>query len=556
MKNQLSLPFLFWCSCLAVMWSCKSISTAPAESNWFVQDGQPVNVVNHTAAWTSEKEGLSATGPGNRLDAGLGVGKGNFELFAEVKIDDVTQDNASLMLDAAGPIETGELIFSRDGQIVVRGFFFGDRTQKVRPADPLVRSDEWFRLRVKREADTVSFFIADTLIWAMEFAGDRSFGKLSFQPGQSRMTVRNFGLTGSTTSLEDWIPPLERKYPVAGQAPVDVFVRHESGYHTYRIPALVRTLSGTLLAFAEGRKDNARDHGNVDIVLRRSEDGGRSWEPIELIYEEGGNDPVTIGNPVPVVDRQTGHIFLFFCRENKRVLLIKSEDNGLSWTAPRDLTQTLKREDWGDWYATGPCHGIQLANGRLVVPANHGHPQGRGTQTHMILSDDHGLTWRIGGIPENYGNETTVAETGDNQLYVNMRSSLHNNRKPYCREVVQSVDGGASFGPAKLDCDLPDSICQGSVLSFQPKEGARFLIFSNPAAQRRERLSLRTSFDGGRNWGAPFLVYGGSSAYSDLVQLDEERIGVLFERDWYHSITFSSIAVSKLPEADGVVHGR
>ncbi|PHN05926.1 sialidase family protein [Flavilitoribacter nigricans] len=527
---------------------CKTAGISDPSVHWFIRDGQAVDIVDETGDWAANADGLTATGDLSRLHAGKCVGSGDFELFARLRIEDLSQDNASLMLDAAGPVETGELIFSRNGNITVRGFFFGDRTQRVRPVAELIRPGAWFDLNVRRRGDTVEFRIADSLVWSMQYANERPFGKLTLKPGRAQLSVRKFGLWGKFTPLSEWIPRLERHYPVAGDQQVDVFTRGQAGYHTFRIPTLVRSKAGTLLAFAEGRKDNAADHGNVDLVLRRSTDGGQSWQKLQLVYEEGGTAKVTIGNPVPVVDRETGNIWLFFCRDNKNVLVTKSTDDGMHWTTPTDLTDSLKEPDWGSWYATGPCHGIQLTNGRLVVPANHGRPSGSGTQPHMIISDDHGKNWRIGGLPETNANENTVAEIETNQLYVNMRSSNHNNRKPYCREVAWSPDGGDNFGPTAYDCKLPDSICQGSLLRFNREDGLHMLVFSNPASQRRERLTVRTSADGGRNWSAGTLIYGGSAAYSDLVQIDGKTLGILFERDLYQTITFVRSRLSTLSE--------
>jgi len=126
----------------------------------------------------------------------------------------------------------------------------------------------------------------------------------------------------------------------------DVFVAGQDGYHTYRIPALVRTTKDTLLAFCEGRKNNRRDHGDLDLVLKRSSDGGRTWSRQQLVYEEGGSAEVTIGNPAPVVDQDTGVIWLPFCRDNDRVLMTHSTDDGLTWASPADITGDVKEPDW------------------------------------------------------------------------------------------------------------------------------------------------------------------------------------------------------------------
>ena len=179
----------------------------------------------------------------------------------------------------------------------------------------------------------------------------------------------------------------------------DVFVAGTDGYHTFRIPSLLGTPAGTLLAFCEGRKTGRGDHGDLDLVLRRSADGGRTWGPLELVYEEGGDAKITIGNPCPVVDQATGAIWFPFCRDNRDVLVTHSTDDGRTWSKPRDITADVKPKHWG-WYATGPGVGIQLQRGphqgRLVIPCDHREPlEGRqATVSHCFFSDDGALAAR------------------------------------------------------------------------------------------------------------------------------------------------------------------
>ncbi|MFW6163662.1 MAG: sialidase family protein, partial [Planctomycetota bacterium] len=177
---------------------------------------------------------------------------------------------------------------------------------------------------------------------------------------------------------------------------IDVYVGGRDGYHTYRIPALLATPEGTLLAFCEGRKDNARDHGDIDLMLKRSRDGGRTWGPQQVVYEEGGGAKITIGNPCPVVDEATGVIWLAFCRDNDDVLVTSSRDDGRTWATPTEITAAAKKRAWS-WYATGPGVGIQLRRGphkgRLVIPCDHRiEGETRNYHSHVIFSDDHGKT--------------------------------------------------------------------------------------------------------------------------------------------------------------------
>ena len=225
-------------------------------------------------------------------------------------------------------------------------------------------------------------------------------------------------------------PPPETQVSPPGPSQADLFVSGEGGYHTYRIPALIVTREGSLLAFCEGRKNNRRDHGDIDLLVKRSSDGGRTWSEQRIVYEEGGTEEITIGNPCPVVDQETGTIWLPFCRDNKDVLLTKSIDDGVNWSDPVDITADVKKPEW-TWVATGPGIGIQLEHGsykgRLVIPCDHGKGSGeegdeRVQYSHVFYSDDHGETWQLGAAVAPHTDECQVIETADGTLLINMRN--------------------------------------------------------------------------------------------------------------------------------------
>ena len=194
----------------------------------------------------------------------------------------------------------------------------------------------------------------------------------------------------------------------------DVFQKGQDGYACFRIPAIVRSKAGTLLAFAEARRNSCSDTGNIDLVVKRSEDGGKTWSKAITVWDDGDN---VCGNPAPIVDQETGRIILVTCwnlgedhekeiidgksKDSRRIYVLSSDNDGISWSAPKEISSSVKHPDW-TWYATGPCHGIQLQNkkykGRLVVSANH---MVAGTKTYhsqLIYSDDKGETWKLGGI--------------------------------------------------------------------------------------------------------------------------------------------------------------
>src|SRR5262245_52541829 len=110
-------------------------------------------------------------------------------------------------------------------------------------------------------------------------------------------------MIGAVAILAAVTPAPARQRAAAAPLLIEVFVAGEGAYHTYRIPSAILTPKGTLLAFAEGRRAGAGDAGDIDLVLRRSHDGGRTWTPIQVI---GDNGPNTFGNPCAVADRRTG----------------------------------------------------------------------------------------------------------------------------------------------------------------------------------------------------------------------------------------------------------
>ena len=338
-------------------------------------------------------------------------------------------------------------------------------------------------------------------------------------------------------------------------APVTVFESGKNGYHTFRIPAVVRGGDGEILAFAEGRKTSAADHGDIDLVLRRSTDGGKTWGDLRLVAEEGDDAKIAIGNPAPVLDRGSGVVHLLFCRNNARVFHISSKDGGRSWSERRELTQSVKRDGWG-WYATGPGHGIQLEEGRnanrLVVacdyrlggPGKDAGPNG----AHALISDDGGVTWRIGAAAGSedgvHPNETTCVELkprdGASVVYFNTRDQ--GGPAKGTRGEAWSIDGGESFRGGRF-VNEPEFVCpvvQGSLLRI----GGRIWFSCPNDSGKRRNLSLWSSDDDAETWSEPRTIVKGPSAYSDLVELDSGGIGLISEegdRSPYERIVFRTV---------------
>lgn len=329
----------------------------------------------------------------------------------------------------------------------------------------------------------------------------------------------------------------------------DVFVSGQDDYHTYRIPASLVTPKGAVLAFCEGRKSGRGDAGNIDLLLKRSTDGGKTWSAAQVVWDDADN---TCGNPCPVVDRKTGTIWLLLTHNlgkdteamildgkskgTRTVWVSKSTDDGLTWSKPIDITREVKDPNW-TWYATGPGCGIQTKSGRLVIPCDHYVAGSKARHAHVIYSDDGGTTWKLGGVAGEKTNECQVAERSDGTLVLNMRSYHGKNR----RAIATSKDGGLTWSDVTLDDALIEPVCQASLLRVA---GDRFL-FSNPASTKRENMTVRLSVDGGTTWSASKVLHAGPAAYSALTELADGSIGCLYEcgeKSPYERIVFAHFA--------------
>jgi sialidase-1 len=361
-----------------------------------------------------------------------------------------------------------------------------------------------------------------------------------------------------------------------------VFKSGEEGHKSYRIPAIIRLPDGQLLAFAEGRVNGSNDFGDIDIVLKRSNDNGRTWGPASTVVDY---DRLQAGNPAPVVDLTDqafpkGKIFLFYntgtnseseVRKGKgyrEVWYKTSSDLGITWSEPVNITTQVHKpfqpdlnssynfkEDWRS-YANTPGHAIQITSGqykgRIVVAANHssGEPDKNWEDyaSHLFYSDDHGKSFRLGQTVHIAGsNEATSSEISGNGLILNARNQKGDIK---ARIVALSKNGGETWDSIWIDKYLADPVCEGSILSIGQENGKNILAFCNPASiKNRDNLSLRISYDEGRTW--PVLIPVDRSpdqhssvdytAYSDIVKISPDEIGVLYERDNYSEIVFKVI---------------
>jgi sialidase-1 len=365
---------------------------------------------------------------------------------------------------------------------------------------------------------------------------------------------------------------------IAQQQKIPVFVSGEEGYKMYRIPAIISLPNGNLLAFCEGRTSDANDFGNVDIVMKRSTDNGNTWSGLKIIVDNGN---LQASNAAPVVDVSDtaytqGKIFLFYNTGNntesevrngkglREVWYKTSTDNGATWSNAINITAQVHRpekpkinaaynfvEDWRS-YANTPGHAIQFAHGiykgRIYVAANHSfgsaQPHFADYRAHGFYTDDHGKIFHVSDdvrVPG--GNENMAAELSGNKVMLNMRNQTGNIK---ARIIAISNDGGKTWDTAYFDKNLPDPVCQGSILAIGEKKKKTILAFCNAAdTLKRDNLTLRISYDEGKSWKKNFVIDKAgkkdNAAYSDMVKISENEIGILYEKDRYSKIVFTKV---------------
>lgn len=366
-----------------------------------------------------------------------------------------------------------------------------------------------------------------------------------------------------------------------------LFEANKDGYYIFRIPSLVASPKGTLLAFCSARKGKGGDWDPIDIVCRRSMDGGKTWSSISVIAHR---DSLLCDNPMPIVDYKTGEIHMLYQTDYARCYYIKSVDDGESWSSPVDITYAIEKfRDIYNWnvLAPGPGHGIQMMNGRLVVPfwLSTGRPRHRPSIVVAVYSDDHGKTWQAGevAVPDNdttvIPNETCCIQLADGRVMFNSRNESPNYRKL----LTYSEDGATKWSEPYFADTFFEPICEASMCRYSmvPYQSKNRILFCNPDsrqdpykdkkkntprsahARHRVNLTMRMSYDEGKTWPISKVIDSGVSGYSDIAVTPDGTIHCLYEggalkNNHYlnHQVTIVSFSLEWLTNGQDRLHKK
>lgn len=404
----------------------------------------------------------------------------------------------------------------------------------------------------------------------------------------ARYSVSNFysGNIAEVLVYEEQLTPIDRvaienylitKHPITEPPPgpefVDVFWRSDGFYPQYRIPSIITLQNNHILAFAEGR-ESMSDHAKNDMVMKRSVDGGNTWSD-PIVLWDAGND--CLNNPcvVQLDSIYPGRLLFMFqkypygCHESCvgegytgnicRSYLMWSDDNGLNWSAPWEITTQVKRPTGDTSICSGPGVGIQLQHGpsagRIIFPYNHNGATG--WKNYAVYSDDGGITWEYGedadeAVAGVQGNEVQMVETVDGHLLMNAR-----NTSGSYRMKARSTDGGETWSDLEQETQLIEPRCMASILRYtDPSDGfaqSRILYAGPNTTGGRSMGNVWISYDEGYTWPVNKLIYAGGYAYSQLTILDQKTIGVFFEKDGYETITLAKIPLKFITDGEDLL---
>ena len=539
-----------------IVLTCASVG---AEELWVIKDGvlnkealTPEATKSDDTAYRCEGEtvdGLYVTGPNFK-------GRANWSRFNTARSAVGDCEFAVVFSASAGRpkwvypkitiTDRGNLCFWKTGSPIIltskktslplKGF---DTPVEKNPFDGNLHS-----MAVRRVGDVLSFYYDDEQLNEQPIDPDVRL-HLWFDTLFCSVKIKSIKLTAEELSdnlKSDYksAAPIEDIYVGSGPKPKPIYGKA----CRYRIPALAVSTKGTILAFAEARRTGGADIGDIDAVVRRSEDGGKTWGPEIVIWDAGGH---SVNNPSAAVDPKTGRIWLWMGRWDGNAPsqhVAYSDDDGETWSKSQDMVQILRDQitDGRSLVIPGPGSGITLTRGkyagRLIIPINH---NAGGWAPSVVYSDDSGETWKPGGaLNQNIG-ESKCAELIDGSVLF-----VGNPGSGTKRRLTIIAEGGTKNATEMWETeDIKHAGCQGAVERHSWPEGDKpgILLYSGPGLEgARAKGTLHGSYDEGKTWPWKMMYYEGPSGYSDIEVLADGRVAILFEKDGKSNLGFTIVA--------------
>ena len=522
------------------------------------KDSNKADLVKRTSSWELSQSIRGAT---ELVTCGAGVLSGAFDLNAEIQLALLDGTGASVMLGDG--INFG--FDSRDGQLFIEGSEIGDKPIFLGPNRDHIAAGKPFQFTAHRGADgAVKISINGRKIHELAKTPD-ALGMIAFRPHRNQIDIISASLVGDLEKLDHVTRPF-----------VVIHKQGDHDCHTFRIPGLAKTNAGTLLAVYDMRYDSRRDlQGHMDIGLSRSTDGGKTWEaptPIMDMGEHGGLPENQNGcsDANILVDTKTGEIFVSACwthgkpgthqwvrdgsepghaiGKSTQFMVVRSKDDGITWSKPENWTKRLKDPKWY-LFAPAPGNGICLPDGSLVIPTQ-GRDENGVPFSNIITSRDHGRTWNVSNAARSNTTECAVAMLPNGQLMLNMRDNRNRGDKSATngRAISTTRDRGKTWKIHSTDHGaLPEPVCMASLISHRTSRGQDLLIFSNPNSKtQRKYMTIKLSIDAGETWPTDLqiLLDAAGGAYSSLVMINPETIGILYESS-RADLVFQSVRLSE-----------
>ena len=506
---------------------CSAFMSQATET--LIRNGEIKSKEISAKSWELNGTQLTASGVGNLLSCRNLIAGGDFTIEAKLTLKELNGSAASLML--------GSSHFGLDGRgkkLFLEGLDFPKNDLGSNAT--YLKAGKEFALTITRKSDQLTITIDGKEVTSFKYHNNEISG-FGLRPHRNTMSVSELTFDGKFAK----VPELDF-----------VFACGDDGHKSYRIPSVIKTKKGTLIASCEARVHNAHDSGDINLAIKRSTDHGKTWSKLTILRDI----KQTAGNPCPVVDQETGRIVMVFCemdhyeahviqgKSERRVFTTFSDDDGITWSDPVNITESVNPDGKYNWLAAGPGVGIQIQHGehkgRMVVPFANTSKKDFGV--HTIYSDDKGKTWKASNFINGGCNESQLVELSDGRLMLNMR--MQHGRRGY-RGISYSKDGGEKWSELTYDDELNDSTCQASIITHEG-DNKRYTIFSNPATGGRNGMTIKVSTDDGETWPLKKLIYPRSAGYSCIVVTDDNHLLCLFEGGPNHYAE-SGIAAIRVP---------